>query len=231
MKTELLTDTHLDSSWVVANNSMNRERGLHGNNSYAKELRFDVLGYLQARLQERERVVWVDLCCGSGKALMEAAAHFEAIGCRDHLLLLGVDLVDYFAPVPEGLTSPTLVTAPLRSWSPPAPCDLITCVHGLHYVGDKLGIIANAASWLAKDGLFLAHLDRANVRSERDTSLARQLAKLFAASGIDYHRRHHILKIEGQRVLQFPYTYLGARDDAGPNFTGQPAVHAFYRKT
>ena len=48
-----------------------------------------------------------------------------------------------------------LVEASLSAWRPDRSFDLITCVHGLHYVGDKLGLVARAASWLAEDGLFV----------------------------------------------------------------------------
>ena len=63
-----------------------------------------------------------------------------------------------------GLTCLRLVEASLSTWRPDRPFDLITCVHGLHYVGDKLGLIARAASWLAEDGLFVASLDLANLK-------------------------------------------------------------------
>ena len=33
---------------------------------------------------------------------------------------------------------------------------MITCVHGMQYVGAKLGLIARAASWLAEDGPLVA---------------------------------------------------------------------------
>lgn len=28
--------------------------------------------------------------------------------------------------------------------------------------------------------------------------------------------------------MSLPYTYLGADDRAGPNYTNQPAVHSYY---
>ena len=36
--------------------------------------------------------------------------------------------------------------ASLAAWRPERTFGLITCVHGLHYVGDKLGLISRAAS-------------------------------------------------------------------------------------
>ncbi len=37
--------------------------------------------------------------------------------------------------------------------------DLITCVHGLHYAGDKLAVLTRAVDWLTPGGLFAADLD------------------------------------------------------------------------
>jgi trans-aconitate methyltransferase len=45
------------------------------------------------------------------------------------------------------------------TWEPGQACDLITCVHGLHYGGDKLAVLTRAASWLAPTGLLAADLD------------------------------------------------------------------------
>jgi hypothetical protein len=46
MRRDLLDDARLEASWQVANNSMNRERGLRGENSYTQELGFDPLDWL-----------------------------------------------------------------------------------------------------------------------------------------------------------------------------------------
>jgi len=32
----------------------------------------------------------------------------------------------------------------------------------------------------------------------------------------------------GPRHVDLPYRYLGADDRAGPNYTGQPAIHSIY---
>jgi hypothetical protein len=58
-------------------------------------------------------------------------------------------------PVP---TPPQLICAPVSSWTPPQRFDLITCIHGLHYVGDKLATLTRAAIWLTDDGLLVADL-------------------------------------------------------------------------
>lgn len=51
----LLDDTRLSASSVVANSAMNRERGLTGVNSYARELGFDPLATLLGTTPEPGR--------------------------------------------------------------------------------------------------------------------------------------------------------------------------------
>lgn len=92
----LLDDEALWRSSVVANCAMNRERGLA---SYARELG------MRIRLEPGQ--VWVDLCCGSGKALAEAA--------RPDARIIGVDLVDHHVPPRPGLG---FVVAPVDEWEP-----------------------------------------------------------------------------------------------------------------
>lgn len=66
----LLDDDALEQSSVVANCQMNRQRTLTGSNGYAKELGLNPLEILLGRAGAK--VPWLDLCCGEGKALMEA---------------------------------------------------------------------------------------------------------------------------------------------------------------
>jgi SAM-dependent methyltransferase len=205
----VLDDSVLEQSSVVANNSMNRERGLAGVNSYAKELGFHPLEVLAPGQ------AWLDLCCGSGRALIEASR-------SGSYTLIGVDLVDYFAPA-DGSDNPALIASSLSTWRPARTFDLITCVHGLHYIGDKLGLLTRIASWLAPSGLFAGHLDPANVKTPKPFRPSR-----FA---LEYENRRHLVKIRGQRRLDFPYRYLGADTNAGPNFTGQPAIDSYYART
>ncbi|GIE82248.1 methyltransferase [Actinoplanes philippinensis] len=206
---ELLDDRALHASSVVANNAMNRERQLHGVNSYAKVLGFDPL--------TRAGTAWLDLCCGSGRALIQAAGHTEDV------TLVGVDLVDAFRPAPPGVT---LIAAPLETWSPSRAFDLITCVHGLPYVGDKLGVLRRVLTWLTPAGTFVADLDLASIQPG-----GRRLAALLRAAGVDYDSRRKRLTCTGPRALDLPYRYRGADDRAGPNYTGQPAVTSYYEKT
>ncbi|WP_231954568.1 class I SAM-dependent methyltransferase [Actinoplanes derwentensis] len=204
----LLDDGKLHASSVVANNAMNRERQLTGVNSYAKELGFDPL----TRLTEPGSA-WLDLCCGSGRALTQAAAR------RADVTLVGVDLV-----APPATTGVRFVEAPVGDWTPDRAFDLITCVHGLHYIGDKLGVLTRVLKWLTPTGTFVADLDLASVRAEN----ARGLPALLRAADIGYDTRRRRITCTGPRDLRLPFRYLGADDKAGPNYTGQPAVNSYY---
>ncbi|MFE9785031.1 SAM-dependent methyltransferase [Nocardia salmonicida] len=75
----LLDISTLEQSSVVANNTMNRGRGLSGVNSYTRELGFDPYEVLAEclRADPTARVTWVDVCCGSGRALLEAEQRFD----------------------------------------------------------------------------------------------------------------------------------------------------------
>ncbi|MFF9626319.1 class I SAM-dependent methyltransferase [Streptomyces griseosporeus] len=209
----------LERSPVVANNTMNRERGLTGVNSYARELGLDPLDQLAGRPAPS----WLDLCSGEGRALREAAARLPA-----DAILTGVDLV---GPLPPRPAPPTVeeITGSVWSWTPSRTYDLITCVHGLHYVGDQLGVLARAAGWLAADGLLVAHFDPASVRRTDGTPAARPVLAALRAAGFAYSARHHRLSLRGGRRIALPFRYAGADPAAGPNYTGQPAVTSHYR--
>jgi SAM-dependent methyltransferase len=223
---DLLGDDELERSAVVANCRMNRERGLCGSNGYDLELGFDPLDELRKRSAEARPAAWLDLCCGSGKALVEAAriVHDEGLDVE----IVGVDLVGMFRQADPDLTCLRLVEASLSAWRSDRSFDLITCVHGLHYVGDKLGLIARAASWLVEDGLFVASLDLHNVKIADCKSAERRLAAELRRSGLEYDRRRRLVACRGCKVVDLSYRYLGADDHAGPNYTGQAAVDSLY---
>lgn len=68
---------------MVANCAMNRDRQLAGVNSYARELGFDPLAFLSSRLGGQglhAGAGWLDLCCGAGRALIQAAARLPGAG-------------------------------------------------------------------------------------------------------------------------------------------------------
>lgn len=220
----LIDDADLQSSGVVANNAMNRERDLVGTNSYQKDLAFDLVSWLEGRIETTGHASWLDLCCGTGKALIQARQRFGP-----ELQIVGVDLVEFFGPMPEDLERPPeFVVAALAEWNPSQTFDLVTCVHGVHYLGDKLDLIARACSWLSERGRFVANFDLAQVHLE-GASAARQVRKAFRAAGVDYCGRKKLISREGPAELDFPWTYLGADDRMGPNYTGQPAVASYYR--
>ncbi|MBO2455690.1 class I SAM-dependent methyltransferase [Actinomadura barringtoniae] len=202
----------MERSSVVANCAMNRERSLTGSNGYAKELGLDLSAALAAPIR------WLDLCCGTGRALHEAAR------LHPHVQITGLDLVDHFVPG-ERLPNLGLVVGSVTRWSPPDTFDLITCVHGLHYVGDKLGALARIASWLASDGRFMANLDARSIHTPG------QVAAELRRQGFAYDARRRRVSLTGHREVTFPYDYQGADDQAGPNYTGQPAVDSIYGRS
>ncbi|MEV0272286.1 methyltransferase domain-containing protein [Hamadaea sp. NPDC050747] len=229
---DLISDGELESSSVVANCAMNRERGLTGSNGYGRELGFDVLDELRLRLRDDHRPVrWLDLCSGSGRALLEAAQLLEQEGLTNRAEIFGVDLVDYFVP---GLPVPPvrLATASVTIWQPPADVafDLITCVHGLHYVGDKLSVLTRIAAWLTDTGVFAASFDPTSIRLQEGSVAGRPLTTALRKAGFDVDLRARRIQRRGRAEVTLPFTYLGSDDTAGPNYTGQPAVHSYYSR-
>ena len=163
-----------------------------------------------------------------GPGLFQAADLLAQAGLAEPFSITGVDLAGMFWP---GTPCPSLqlVTASVHTYEPDERFDLITCVHGLHYLGDKLNLIVCAASWLVANGLFAANLDLTNLRAEDGRPLARRIGRLFREAGINYDRRRKLLTCQGHRDVRFPLGYLGGDDTAGPNCTGQAAVHSHYR--
>src|SRR5262249_48635534 len=146
---------------------------------------------------------WLDLCCGTGRALLQAAALLEQEGLAGSVTITGVDLVGMFwpDPAPPGLQ---LLAASAHRFAPGGGFDLVTCVHGLHYLGDKLQVIARAVSWLTDDGLFAAHLDLANLRGAGGEPLGRRAAAVLRTAGFAYDRRRRLVTCRGRRAVRFP---------------------------
>jgi SAM-dependent methyltransferase len=221
---KLKTDRELAASPVVANCRMNRERRLTGGNSYSRDLGINPVDFLLTRLDDQATVRWLDLCCGRGKALIEAAE--QLAGRQDRVEIVGLDLAGLFDSSAEG--NVRFIEGAIEGWQPARELDLITCVHGLHYVGDKLGTIARAVAWLTRDGLFVGHLDLSNLRHKSVRSFGRRVARHLRDAGLDYDTRRRLVRCSGRREFEVPWQYLGADDAAGPNFTGQPAVNSWY---
>jgi SAM-dependent methyltransferase len=225
----LLDELTLIRSAVVANCAMNRDRQLAGVNSYTRELGFNPLDVLLARIGRDDSgpAAWLDLCCGSGRALVQAAQHLHQAGLSGRATLAGIDLVDTFDPAASQLPGLELICAPVASWPPAARFDLITCVHGLHYIGDKLALLARAASWLTPAGRLVADLDLAAIQVDGRPQ-SRWLRRELREAGFAYDARRHRISRTGPGEIRFSCTYLGADDRAGPGYTGQPAVTSHY---
>lgn len=221
---DLKSDDELAMSPTVANCRMNRERELCGGNSYTRDLGLNPVEFLQARLKEQHSVRWLDLCCGSGRALIESANMLSDSGNR--VEIVGVDLAGMFAPVDAA--NVTLVEGRLEDWQTAKQFDLITCVHGLHYVGDKLGAISKAVSWLSANGLFVAHLDLSNLKHANFSAFGRKVTQVLRQAGLEYDSTRRLISCEGRSEIKLPWKHLGADDEAGPNYTGQAAVNSWY---
>ncbi|MEM9998631.1 MAG: methyltransferase domain-containing protein [Bacteroidota bacterium] len=216
---------------VVANCTMNRARRLEGGNGYGRELGRAPLDLVRATLERRQSAAWLDLCCGQGRALIEAARVLEEAGQRADVVLHGVDLVDMFAPT-SGPSPPQFFVASLHAWEAPRSYDLITCVHGFHYIGDKLDLLARVSRWLTPEGTLLAHLDLDSIHIEIEGEPARAwLRTALKRHGFAYYPQRRLVRRDGPAVIDWGLDFLGADPKAGPNYTGQPAVDAYYRRS
>jgi 2-polyprenyl-3-methyl-5-hydroxy-6-metoxy-1,4-benzoquinol methylase len=224
---KLLSENELIWSWVVANSKMNRERNASGVNSYEKELKFKPERFLEAHIHKFGSVKWLDICCGQGKALIQAAEYLSTKNLQDRTTLKGVDLVSSFQPVPPSITCVNFEVKSLVDWSDEAQYDLITCIHGLHYIGDKLKVLKIILERLSAEGLFIANLDLNNI-SIANSDAEIYLRDVFNKYAIQYNRRTRMLVCKGPRQLDFNVSYKGASDEVGPNYTGQDAVCSVY---
>jgi SAM-dependent methyltransferase len=227
----LLGTSALERSEIVANACMNRERNLSGANSYEADLGLDPLEFLVKILERQGEASWLDLCCGTGRALLQAAGTIERNGLASQIQLLGVDLVPMFDRIPAGLSWIRLVSASVERWDTEERFDLITCVHGLHYVGDKLRLLQRASRWIRGGGLLLVHLDYRNLRIADKKQSGSQIGRDLHRAGFHYLKGRHLLTREGSTSYNaLPYRYLGADDKAGPNYTGQAAIDSYYER-
>jgi SAM-dependent methyltransferase len=227
---QLLNNSDLEQSSVVANSLMNRTRNLSGGDSYQKELGFDPVGFLRSSLAKHQNVAWLDLCCGAGRALLQAADRCKAEGISDRVSLQGVDLIPMFEPIPSDVRFLSFDRASVAEWETNQVFDLISCVHGLHYVGDKLGIIQKAARWLRAGGLLVAHLDYDNLRLSNSASARMRIGRDLHSAGFRFQSKRRLLTCCNPPGQPLPYRYLGADDSVGPNYTGQPAVTSYYER-
>lgn len=145
----------------------------------------------------------------------------------EFLSIEGIDLAGHFA---RNQFEPNLILrkASVESWTPVGEYDLVTCVHGLHYIGDKLGAIKKMVNCLSKRGMLIANVDLANFRFADGRAAGRMVAKQLRGQGVTYDTQTRVLKCQGGRMINFDLKYVGANDKAGPNYTGQSAVDSYY---
>lgn len=224
---QLLPEDKLIWSPVVANSRMNRERNASGINSYEQEFKFKPEVFLQQRFSERGAASWLDLCCGQGKALAQVGAYFLSQNLADRIHLEGIDLIGDFVSSSTELHCLHFEVGTIAEFKTERQYDLITCVHGLHYIGNKLEAIEKAVQLLKPEGQFWAHLDLGNIVINHKAS-ADYLKDWFRKSGLVYNSRTKILKGTGATLINFGLKYMGADDQYGPNYTGQPSVCSYY---
>jgi SAM-dependent methyltransferase len=228
---------------------MNRERGLHGVNSYTRELGFDALAWLMSCAEAHGQAAWLDVCCGEGRALSAAAQALRESHSPLNIHLAGVDLVapgSYGARAPGSLPTPSIgnkgpakpsavqlefIEADIDSYMPSGAFDLITCVHGLHYLADKLGFLERAYGWLTAGGILVGHLDPANVRSDTMPRSFWPTASRHARhQGAEVGLKSHRLRIERNAcVLDFGAEHVGAGPSETANYTGIAVIDSWYR--
>lgn len=234
---KILSNVDLEKSHVVANSTMNRQRACLGTNSYTKELLLNPIKFLQSRIDSQQHVAWLDLCCGTGRALIDAAQILLPKRGEIDLRIVGIDLVPMFYAYPAELDFLSLKSASVLAWEPDCSFDLITCVHGLHYIGDKLHLLQQATSWLKDSGIFMAHLDPINLKFENGEIAGNYIVKDLQQQGWKYNQRKHLLSCQGKKEIRFSagealptnYQYIGADDQAGSNYTHQEVVDSYYR--
>ena len=226
MKKKLLQEEELEWSPVVANNAMNRERIAIGINSYEQDIKLNPINFLLER-KKQDYIQWTDLCCGRGNALIQASKYFEDTPLATKLSLIGIDLVDFFSSHQTNIL--TLNQLSIREWQPDKKSDLISIVHGLHYIGDKLGILLKVIAAIKEDGVFIGNIDLDNIKIKDIPNAKTIISSFFKKNHINYDPKNKILKVEGSKTIASEFIYLGADDKAGPNYTGQPVVNSYYR--
>ncbi|MBI3218796.1 MAG: methyltransferase domain-containing protein [Bacteroidetes bacterium] len=224
---KLLPEDKLIWSPIVVNSRMNRERNASGVNNYEQEFNFKPEEYLEKKIKENGSASWLDLCCGQGNALMQTANYFHRKGLQDVIRLEGIDLIDTFPVIDPKFDFLQFKVQSLVEWKPAQKYDLVTCVHGLHYLGDKLKVLEQCTQAITEDGLFIANLDLRNFNLQGEDTEA-YLKKTFKQLGFLYNAKSKILKRTGYGEVKFDFTYLGASDEHGPNYTGQDSVTSYY---
>jgi len=77
-------------------------------------------------------------------------------------------------------------------------------------------------------GRLVANFDVDSVRRADGTPFGRVLTKALREAGFTYDTPERRIGYVGGGRPRLPFAYLGADAKAGPNYTGQPAVHSCY---
>ncbi len=215
-------------SGVVANCLMNRERQAFGDNSYQQDIYINPYVYIKDRMDKEEKVRWLDMCCGRGKALIQVMTEFVCDKMENKVEFWGVDLVSMFDLVPNQIKNINLIESSLMEFETRLSFDLITCVHGLHYIGDKLAIIKKYIQYLKPDSLFVCNLDTNNMFDKDGKKLGRKVNSALRTQGLEYDIRKKLIRCLGNKTIELPFQFLGADDQFGKNYTGQKVVSSYY---
>lgn len=158
---------------------------------------------------------------------METAQYFLERGNASNIVFQGIDLVDTIIRREHLTGIIDFQFLSIVNWTPSQHFDLITCCHGLHYIGDKLQVISTAINSLTAEGLFIAQLDLKNINIQGKDSLP-FLKRKFNKYSVAFQSRNNLLRREGNAEIDFGLHFLGADDNSGPNYTGQEAVTSYY---
>lgn len=226
-----LSKEELESSDIVANCNMNRERKAFGSNSYSKDLQFDILDYVLSCLKEKQEFLWLDICCGQGNALIQIAEELVSQNLDTDLIdLTGIDLIPFFYKSNIDYSFLNFLNMSIFNYNTDKKFDLISCVHGMHYMGDKLKLIEMTASMLKESGLFIANFDTHDMVDEQGKSLSRPINKFLKDCGLHYNSKNKIIINRGIQNIVSSFTFLGANDKSIVNYTGQKTVQSVYSK-
>jgi len=221
---DLLTNEKVLKSEIVANSTMNRERGLSGVNSYGRELAFDIVPWLLSRARGHGSSYWLDACCGEGLALMDARRALDSSPEGINVSVVGVDLVGAI----KSNHSENVVVGDVTAFDTGRQVDLITCVHGIHYLGDKLGAIRHFYSLLNPGGVLICNVDLTNIIIDGTPSKSWRTVAGSPNPTVSFKK--HILKVEKDvnSPIAFHLNYLGAAVSTAPNYTGIIVIDSFY---
>lgn len=222
---KLLQENELVWSSTVVNNRMNRERNAIGVNSYFKEFKIDIFNYLNSI--DNNEASWLDLCCGNGNAIIQIAERVKNENLNKKIKLKGIDLIETFNKKYSEFDFVQFEVNSLLNIDTTEKFDLITCFHGLSYIGDKLKVIELINEKLKDKGYFIGNLDIDNLQF-KDYSINETIKILFKNKSINYNIRSKVIQFNKIKDLKFDINYLGADDKYGPNYSGQDSVKSYY---